>query len=93
MLCLFNSHGCKNRSADVLVDSMNGPEGKGGLTVVFNSAQEARRPGRYAGAYGQESKQTVKRRDGLAYVVIRDLAASQVLVMASHPEKEVGAVV
>jgi len=35
----------------------------------------------------------VKRRDGMAYVEIRDLAPSQVLVLASHPENEVGAVV
>jgi hypothetical protein len=35
----------------------------------------------------------VKRRDEMAYVEIRDLAPSQVLVLASHPEKEEGEVV
>ena len=58
MLCLFNSHGCKNRSSDVLVDGvLNWPEGKG------------------------------------AYLEIRDLAPTQVLVMASHLKDEEGAVV
>jgi len=38
MLCLFNSHGGKSRSADVLVDGiLNQSEGKGEMTVVFNS--------------------------------------------------------
>ncbi len=91
MLCLFNSHGYPNRSADVLVDAvLNRIDGKGGLNVVINSAQEAKRPGRYSGAYGKGSKQTVKKRDGVAYVEIRDLAPTQVLVLASHPEKEEG---
>ena len=84
----------ESRSADVLVDCvLNRTDGKGGLTVVFNSAQEAAKPKRYSGAYRKGSKQMVKDRDGMAYVEIRDLTASQVLVLASHPEKEVGAVV
>ena len=94
VLCLFNSHGSKSRSADVLVDcDLNRIDGKGDLTVVFNSAQEVAKPKRYSGAYRKGSKQMVKRRDGMAYVEIRDLAPSQVLVLASHPENEVGAVV
>lgn len=94
VLCLFNSHGREARSADVLVDAfLSRTDGKGGLTVVFNSAQEAAKPRRYAGAYRKGSKQTVKRRGDMAYVEIRDLAPSQVLVLASHPEKEEGAVV
>ena len=88
VLCLFNSHGGESRSADVLVDcDMNRIDGKGGLTVVFNSAQEAAKPKRYSGAYRKGSKQTVKGRDEMAYVEIRDLTPSQVLVLASHPEK------
>ncbi len=94
VLCLFNSHGRQARSADVLVDcDLNRTDGKGALTVVFNSAQEAAKPKRYSGGYRKGSKQMVKRRDGMAYVEIRNLAPSQVLVLASHPEKEVGAVV
>ena len=65
----------------------------GSMTVVLNSAQAAIRPGRYSGAYRKESKLMVKERDGMAYVEIRDLAASQVLVLASHPVKEEGDVV
>jgi glycosidase len=94
VLCLFNSHGQKTRSADVLVDAvLNRSDGKGGLTVVFNSAQEAKRPRRYTGGYRKGSKQTVKKMGDMAYVEIRDLAPSQVLVLASHPEKEEGVVV
>jgi|WetSurMetagenome_2_1015567.scaffolds.fasta_scaffold25000_3 hypothetical protein len=81
VLCLFNSHGGKSRSADVLVDAvLNRTDSKGALNVVFNSTQETKRPGRYAGADCRGSKQTVKRRDEMAYVMIRDLAPSQVLV-------------
>ena len=71
---------------------LNGPRARGpdGGLQLCPGGEEARE---VSGAYGQESKQTVKRRDGMAYVEIRDLAASQVLVMASHPEKEEGAVV
>jgi len=94
VLCLFNSHGSQNRSADVLVDAvLNRTNGMGSMTVVLNSAQAAIRPRRYSGAYRKGSKLMVKERDGMAYVEIRDLAASQVLVLASHPEKEEGAVV
>ena len=94
VLCLFNSHGSQNRSADVLVDAvLNRTNGMGSMTVVLNSAQEAIRPRRYSGAYRKGSKLMVKERDGMAYVEIRDLAASQVLVLASHPEREEGDVV
>ena len=93
MLCLFNSHGRQSRSADVLVDgTLNQSEDKGEMTVVFNSAQVASRSRRQSGAYRKGSRLRVKRRDGTAYVEIRDLAASQVLVAASHPEKEDGGV-
>jgi len=93
MLCLYNSHGGKSRGADVLVDGiLNQSEGKEEMTVVFNSAQLASRPRRQAKAYQKGSKLTVKRRDGTAYVEIRDIAPSQVLVAASHPEKEEGEV-
>ncbi|MCU0637529.1 MAG: hypothetical protein MUE87_02765 [Methanothrix sp.] len=94
VLCVFNSHGSKSRSSDVLVDAvLNRSDGKGALTVVFNSTQEAAKPKRYSGAYRKGSKQTVKRRNGVAYLEIRNLAPSQVLVLASHPEKEEGTVV
>lgn len=45
VLCLFNSHGSENRGVDVLVDcDLNRTDRKGGLTVVFNSAQEGAKP-------------------------------------------------
>jgi len=67
MLCLFNSHGGKSRRADVLMDAvLNGQEGKGALTMVFNSAHEAKWPERYSETYHIGSKQTVKGRHGMA---------------------------
>jgi len=89
MLCLFNSHGCRSRSADVLVDGiLNRTDGRGRMTVVFNSAREARSSKSGSGFYRKGSKLVVQKRDGIAHVEIRNLAASQVLVLASHPEKE-----
>ncbi len=92
MLCLFNSHGSQSRSADVLVDGiLNQSQSKEEMTVVFNSAQVASQY-RRQGSYRKGSKLMVKRRDGIAYVEIRDLAPSQVLVASSYPEKEEGEV-
>lgn len=96
VLCAFNSHGSEARSADVLVDGgLNGREGKGkgSMTVVLNTAQEAARPKRYSGAYRLGSKLPVKRAGNIAYVEIRDLLPCEVLVLAVHPEKEEGAVI
>ncbi len=94
ILCLFNSHGCRSRSADVLVDGiLNRTDGRGRMTVIFNSAREARRSKSRSGSYRKGSKLVVQRRDEMAYIEIRNLAASQVLVLASHPEKEDGEVV
>jgi len=92
MLCVLNSHGSEARSADVLVDgSLNAPGGS--MTVVLNSAQETVKPKRYSGAYRIGSKLPVKREGEAAYVQIRNLAPSEVLVLAVHPEKVEGAVV
>jgi len=94
LLCLFNSHGRKPRSADVLVDAgLSCPKDRADMTLVFNSAQQVMKPKRYAGAYRTGSKLPVKKADGAAYVEVRDLAPSEVLVLAVHPEKEEGAVV
>jgi len=61
------------------------------LARSLNSAQVASQS-RRQGSYRKGSKLEVKRRDGTAYVEIRDLAPCQVLVAASHPEKEEGEV-
>ncbi|MCU0637531.1 MAG: hypothetical protein MUE87_02775 [Methanothrix sp.] len=87
ILCHFNPHCIQFHSADVLVDcDLNRTDGKGGLTVVFNSAQEAARPKRYSGAYHRGSKQKVKKWYGMAHVGIMELSPSQVLVQASNHE-------
>jgi hypothetical protein len=57
VLCVLNSHGSEKRSADVLVDAgLNQPEGKGNMTVVLNSAEEAAKPKRYSGNNKKGSK-------------------------------------
>jgi glycosidase len=93
VLCVLNSHGSEKRSADVLVDAgLNLPDGKGNMTVVLNSVEEAAKPKRYSGAHRIGSKLSVKRAGEFAYVEVRDLAPSEVLVLAVHPEKGEGAV-
>lgn len=94
VLCVLNSHGNERRSAYVLVDAgLSGLQGKGSMTVVLNSAQEAAKPKRYSGANRTGSKLPVHMAGDLAYVEIRDLAPSEVLVLAAHAEKEEGAVI
>jgi hypothetical protein len=81
-VCLVNAHGTQARGADVTVDpSLNGPDSA--LTVVVNTAQT----GRVAASnwYPVGSKVPVRRAaDGRAYVEIRGLPASEVLVLLNH---------
>lgn len=93
VLCVLNSHGKEARSANVLVDaSLNPPPGSI-MSVVLNTAQEAAKPRRYAGTHPAGSKAEVQRTpEGMAYVEIKDLAPSEMLVLANHPEKEEGKV-
>ncbi len=92
VLCVFNSHGKEPRSANVLVDASLNPPGTF-LSLVLNTAQEIAKPRRYAGTHPVGSKSEVQRApEGIAYVEIKDLAPSEVLVLANHPEKEEGRV-
>jgi len=97
VLCVFNSHGGKLRSAQVLVDAglaKRSPDGeKASMTVVLNTAQEAARPRRYTGDTRIGSKLLVQRSGDSAYVEIRNLPPSEVLVLAAQPESEAGGVV
>jgi glycosidase len=90
-LCVLNGHGTATRGGDVLVDAGLNPPG-GGLTVVLNSA-EAGTAGPFGGPHPQGSVLPVRRRpDGTAFVEIRDLPPSEILVLANRPEPQEGSV-
>jgi glycosidase len=85
-LCLFNSHGSAGRGADVLVDASLNPTGSS-LTVALNTAQAASpQPSSYNGFHPVGSSLPVRRRpDGTAYVEVRSVTASEVLVLLNRP--------
>jgi len=67
-----------------LVDATLDPPGAW-MTVVLNTAQAANPQG-YAGVHPARSSLPVTRTsDGRAYVEIRDLPPSEVLVLTNHP--------
>jgi len=83
-LCVLNAHGADERGADVLVDGTLNPPGSS-MTVVLNTAQ-ATNPQGYAGAHPVRSSLPVKRdAAGRAYVEIRDVPPSEVLVLTDRP--------
>lgn len=82
-LCVLNVHGTDTRGADVLVDPTLNPPGSS-MTVVASTAQ--------AGGVAPPgfppvgSNLPVQRKpDGTAFVEIRNLAASEVLILVNHP--------
>jgi glycosidase len=96
-LCVVNGHGADARGADVIVDaSLNGPDAVGSpwgaagpvFEVIANSAQaahEAAHPGvPYAGPHPVGERIAVQSRDGARFVAIRDLPASEVLVLINR---------
>jgi glycosidase len=88
-LCVLNPHSGEARGADVVVDAALNLPGSS-LAVVLNTAQV----GGAAGSAGPQpvgSTLPVRRAaDGTAYVEIRDLAPSEVLVLTNHPLPEEG---
>ena len=79
--CILNAHGSEDRGADVLVDA--------GLyaadaAVIANTAESAS-PGAYSGPYAAGSRLPVRRAgDGKAFVEIRDLPPSEILVLTNR---------
>ena len=90
-VCILNAHGEASRGADVLVDaSLNAPGSA--MTVVLNTA-EAADPAGYRGTHPAGSRLPVhKTAEGKTYVSIRDVPPSEVVVLATHPEKDEGAI-
>ena len=80
-LCIVNTHGTEARGADMLVDaSLN--VGSGQFRVVVNTAEIAGAPV----THPTGSLLAVQRKpDGTAYLSIRDLPPSEVLVLDNRP--------
>jgi glycosidase len=91
LVCIVNGHGNAARGADVLVDAtLNPPDGV--LWVALNTVQ-AGNPDAYHGPHPVGSSLPVRRTaQGIAYIEIRDLPASEVLVLANRAKAEGGAV-
>ena len=83
-LCVVNAHGTQMRGGDVLVDAALNSQG-GEMTVIANTAETAEQS---AGGIEQPigSRLPVRRLpDGTAFVEIRNLPPSEVLVLVNHP--------
>jgi glycosidase len=82
-LCILNGHGTALRGADVLVDAALNPPG-GSMMVLLNTAQAAA-PG-YSGPFPAGTPLPVKRTPaGAAFISIRDVPPSEVLILTNHP--------
>lgn len=92
-LCVVNGHGTDRRGGDVLIDAnLNSANASGSpwgadapsLLVIANTAQEAAGAG-YTGSHAVGSKLVVEWRNGIAYVSIQDVGASEVIVLVNRP--------
>ncbi len=91
VLCVLNPHGNQARGADVLVDATLTPAGR--LTVVLNSAQVASVQS-FKGTHTTGSTVSIKRKpNGSAYVEIRELGPSEILVLSNQPVAREGGIV
>jgi len=89
VLCVLNPHGNQARGADVLVDATLTPGGS--FTVVLNSA--AANPQSFTGTNATGSTVRIKRHpDGIAYVEIRQLGPSEILVLSNQPKARKGGI-
>jgi hypothetical protein len=81
-VCVINAHGVERRGANVLVDAILSGDS---LTVLLNTAQTANPVG-YSGGHPVGSTLPVRRTtDGIAFVEIRDVDPSEVVVLTNHP--------
>jgi len=90
MLCVVNGHGTAARGADVIIDAYLNRDRNGAdrpLTVVLNTQQAGSpNPATYSGPHALGSTVPVHRHStGAAFVEIRDIAPSEVIVLANHP--------
>ena len=78
---MVNPNGVAARGADVVVDAGLNPAGSS-LTVIASSAEAAGLPG---GHRVGDQVPVQRRADGTAYVALRDLGASETLVLTNRP--------
>jgi glycosidase len=92
-LCVLNGHGTEARGGDVVVDSsLNSSSAAGNpwagaepfFKLIANSEQAAA-GSTYTGTHPTGSKLQVSIRDGAAYVSLRNIAPSEVLVLINRP--------
>jgi len=82
-LCIVNGHGTARRGGDVLIDTRLNRKPGAELRVIANTEQAAT-PG-FTGAHPVGQTLPVKFRDGIAFVEIRGLGPSEVLLAVNHP--------
>jgi glycosidase len=82
-LCIVNGHGTARRGGDVLIDARLNRQPGAELVVLANTAQAAT-PG-FAGSHPVGQRLPVKFRNGTAFVEIRDVGPSEVLLLVNHP--------
>jgi hypothetical protein len=82
-LCVVNGHGNARRGGDVVVDARLNPGAGAAFEVVANSEESGTGA---AISHSIGDRVPVKRRpDGTAFVEIRDVGPSEVLVLVNHP--------
>lgn len=81
-VCVLNSHGTDDRGAYVMVDAELNPV-LSSMTVILNTAQVAN-PG-YTGPHKVGSTVTIQRQNGIAYLDIHPIPASECLILINHP--------
>jgi hypothetical protein len=84
LLCIVNGHGTANRGADVIVDLALNSGTSAKFTVIANSAQAAT-SGTYQGSHPIGSTLPVKYASGVAYVELRNVGPSEVVVLTNNP--------
>lgn len=89
ILCIVNSNGTEARSADIMVDSYINPS-DGTMSAVLNTSKVEDKEGQ---GVQMVAKHQVKRTwGGIAYVKVRDLPASEVLVLTNYPGYQEGTI-
>jgi hypothetical protein len=91
ILCVLNTNGEEERSAEIIVDNSLNPDGSV-MEVILNS-DEAVDPVGYRGkAPGKNARIGISRAQHGASVVVRALAPSSVIVLSNHARAEEGRV-
>lgn len=79
-VCVLNSHGTDGRGARVLVDATLNPV-DGAMTVILNTAETSG----YTGPHKIGSTVPVQQQNGIVYIEIQSIPASECLVLINHP--------